>query len=160
MLVILQIVFSQVDLYSVTDPVVGQVGSYPITILATGYVVNPFGGGTVSVGQTTYDGYYLVIEESTPVSVAKVNKGDMVSLIAYPNPTSGNTTVEFAMGYNSDVTFTLTNLLGTVVNKQKMAATRGLNTIKFDVANMYNGIYLYTITDGVNTISKKLTVNK
>jgi hypothetical protein len=147
-----------VDLYSVTDPVVGQVGSYPVTILATPYV--DFGFGDVSAGQTTYDGYYLVVEEQTPASIAKVGKGDMVSLIAYPNPTSGLTTIEFAMGYSSNVTFAITNLLGEVVNTQKLGASKGLNTIQLDASDFSNGIYLYTITDGVNSIAKKLTVNK
>lgn len=151
-----------VDLYSVSDPISSQVGSYPITILATGYIVNPLSSSLppVGVGQTTYDGYYLVIEEQTPVGITKVENGDMKSLTAYPNPTSGNTTIEFAMGYSSDVTFTITNLLGEVVNIQKIAATKGLNTIKLDASGMSNGIYLYTITDGVNSIAKKLTVNK
>ena len=64
------------------------------------------------------------------------------------------------MGYNSEVTFTLTNLLGEVVNSQNIAAPKGLNKITFDASNMSNGVYLYTITDGKNTISKKLIVNK
>lgn len=152
-----------VDLYSTSNPTVGQVGSYPITIEATGYIVNPVGSFPPTIapnGSTLYEGYYLIIEEQTPVSVAKVEKGDMISLISYPNPTNGPTTIEFAMGYSNDVTFTITNLLGEVVNIQKLAATKGLNSFKLDVSNFSNGIYLYTITDGVNSIAKKLTVNK
>jgi hypothetical protein len=46
------------------------------------------------------------------------------------------------------------------MNKQVLSTSKGLNRINFDASAMPNGIYLYTITDGVNTISKKLTVNK
>jgi len=64
------------------------------------------------------------------------------------------------MGYASDVTFTVTNLLGKVVTTQKLAGNRGVNEVNFDAANVPNGVYLYTITDGKNVISKKLVVNK
>ena len=129
-----------VDLYSVTDPVVGQVGSYPVTILATPYV--NFGFGDVSAGQTTYDGYFLVIEDQASASISKVEKGEMVSLTAYPNPTSGQTTIEFGMGYSSEVIFTITNLLGEVVNTKKISATKGLHIINVNASNISNGIYL------------------
>ncbi len=151
-----------VDLYSTSDPTVAQVGSYPLTIEATGYIVNvisPF-LPPISVGQTIYNGYYLVIAEQTPVSVEQVGNNQMKSLIAYPNPTNGNTTIEFAMGYNSEVTFTVTNLLGAIVNVQNLSTTKGLNRIQFDASNVPNGVYFYTITDGKNTISKKLIVSK
>lgn len=150
-----------VELVSTSDPTVPQIGSYPVTILATGYIIAPpFINTPTSVGQTTYDGYYLVIEDGANQGVEHVGKGDMRSLIAYPNPTNGNTTIEYAMGYSSEVTFTVTNLLGEVVNRQVLSATKGLNRIYFDASQANNGVYLYTITDGKNTISKKLIVNK
>lgn len=146
------------EVYSTTDPTTPQIGTYPLTILATPFI--DFFGSPTSAGQTSYDGYYLVIAPVGSASVQEVGTGQMKSLIAYPNPTSGNTTVEFAMGYNTEVTFTVTNLLGEVVDRQVVAAPRGLNRINFDASSMSNGIYLYTITDGKNTISKKLIVNK
>ncbi len=147
-----------VDLFSTSDPTVPQVGSYPLTI-----VTEPFATiltFPVSQGTVTYDGYYLVIAEQTPVSVEQVGNNQMKSLIAYPNPTNGNTTIEFAMGYNSEVTFTVTNLLGSIVNLQNLSTSKGLNRINFDASNVPNGVYFYTITDGKNTISKKLIVSK
>lgn len=146
------------EVYSSTNPTTSQIGSYPLTILATPYI--DFFGSPTSVGQTTYDGYYLVIEDGAMAGVSHVGEGQMKSLIAYPNPTNGNTTVEFAMGYDTQVTFTVANLLGEVVNRQMLSAPRGLNRINFDASDLSNGIYLYTITDGKNTISKKLIVNK
>ncbi len=147
-----------VDLYSTTDPTTPQIGSYPLTIETTPYVL--IFGSPVSQGTTTYDGYYLVIEDGATAGLSQVQEGQMKSLIAYPNPTSGNTTIEFAMGYSSEVVFNVTNLLGEVVETQKLAATKGLNTIQLDASAMPNGIYLYTISDGKNSIAKKLTVNK
>ncbi len=146
------------EVFSTSDPTTPQIGSYPLTILATPFI--DFFGSPVSAGQTTYDGYYLVIADGASSGIEQVGQGQMKSLIAYPNPTNGNTTIEFAMGYNTEVTFTVTNLLGEVVNKQVMSAPKGLNRINFDASNMSNGVYLYSITDGKNSISKKLIVNK
>lgn len=145
-------------------PLVGQIGSYPLTIVADAHISGfAIPSGTLAstlVGNIEYDGYYLVIAEQTPVSVEQVGNNQMKSLIAYPNPTNGNTTIEFAMGYNSEVTFTVTNLLGASVNVQNLSTTKGLNRIQFDATNVPNGVYFYTITDGKNTISKKLIVSK
>lgn len=145
------------EVFSTSDPTSPQIGTYPLEVQATAYI-DVFGSPT-SAGQTIYEGYYLVIADGASSSV-QVGTGQMKSLIAYPNPTSGNTTIEFAMGYSTEVTFTVTNLLGEVVDRQEMAAPKGLNRVNFDATDMSNGVYLYTITDGRNTISKKLIVNK
>lgn len=152
--------------YSTTDPTTAQIGSHALTIVADAHVhagFPPIPNGTLysSITQNyiEYSGYYLVIEPAG-ASVEEVGKGQMKSLIAYPNPTNGNTTIEYAMGYTSEVTFTVTNLLGEVVNKQVLSASKGLNRVLFDASNVNNGVYIYTITDGKNTISKKLIVNK
>jgi hypothetical protein len=81
-------------------------------------------------------------------------------LMAIPNPSNSNTRIQFASGYNSEVTFTVTNLLGKTMSVQKFAATRGINEINYDVSGLSNGVYLYTISDGKNSVSKKLVVNK
>lgn len=145
---------------STSNPTSSQVGTYPLTITATGYVV-VFGTTIMNPGgASTYDGYYFVIAEQAPVGIEKVEKGEMKLLLAYPNPTSGVTTFDVAMGSSNEVTFTVTNLLGSVVNKQILNGAKGLNKITFDATSVPNGVYLYTITDGTNTISKKLVVNK
>lgn len=148
--------------FSTSDPTTAQIGSYQLTIEAMAYIIDPIFGQSIANpgGASTYDGYYLVIVDGGSSAVQEVGTGQMKSLIAYPNPTSGITTVEFAMGYDTEVSFTLTNLLGEVVELQQLAAPKGLNKINFDASTMSNGVYFYTITDGKNTISKKLIVNK
>ncbi len=149
-----------VDMYSTGNPTSSQIGSYPITIKATGYTL--LLGNPVSAGQTIYDGYYLVISASVGIEegIQHVANGEMKHLISYPNPTSGNTTIEFAMGYSSPVNFTVSNLLGEIVFNETKTANKGLNNFKFDANTVANGVYIYSITDGINTISKKLIVNK
>lgn len=154
------------NVFSTTNPTNSQIGSYSLTIVADAHVTNSMFGinnqsyYTLSGSYIEYDGYYLIIADGATQGIQQVGIGQMKSLIAYPNPTNGNTTVEFAMGYDTEVTFTVANLLGEVVNRQMLSAPRGLNRINFDASDLSNGIYLYTITDGKNTISKKLIVNK
>lgn len=151
---------SCVRLYSTSNPTVPQIGAYQLNITATPYVL-VFGVPVQSpTGASSYDGYVLVIADGATQSVERINAETFKTLIAIPNPTNGNTRIQFAMGYSSDVTFTVTNLLGKVVNTQKIAGNRGVNEVNFDATNVPNGVYLYTITDGKNVISKKLVVNK
>lgn len=146
------------EIFSTTDPTNPQIGTYPLQILATPYAI--IIGQSVAQSQVVYDGYYLVIADGATQGLQQIGTGEMRSMIAYPNPTSGNTTIEFAMGYNTQVTFTVTDLLGEVVDLQVLSAPKGLNRIQFDASELSNGVYLYNITDGKNTISKKLIVNK
>jgi len=147
------------DIYSTSNPTSGQVGSYPITINTKTKITLGFLPVDVP---TAFEGYYLVISEPVGIeeSLQFVSAGDMKHLISYPNPTSGNTTIEYAMGYSSTVNFTVSNLLGKIVFNETKSANKGLNNFKFDATNVSNGVYIYSITDGKNTISKKLIVNK
>jgi hypothetical protein len=149
---------SCVRLYSTSNPTVSQIGAYQLDITASPYI--SLFGTPVSAGSSSYDGYVLVIADGATSNVERINAETFKTLMAIPNPTNGNTRIQFAMGYASDVTFTVTNLLGKVVTTQKLAGNRGVNEVNFDATNVPNGVYLYTITDGKNVISKKLVVNK
>lgn len=150
---------SCVRLYSTSNPTVSQIGAYQLDITASPYI-SGFLGTPTSAGSSSYDGYVLVIADGATANVERINAETFKTLMAIPNPTNGNTRIQFAMGYASDVTFTVTNLLGKVVATQKLAGNRGVNEVNFDAANVPNGVYLYTISDGKNVISKKLVVNK
>jgi hypothetical protein len=151
---------SCVRLYSTSDPTVPQIGAYQLGIFATPYVLISQFLPPVASTQSSYDGYILLIVEGEPATIERLQPETFKSLMAIPNPSNSNTRIQFASGYNTEVTFTVTNLLGKTMMVQKFAATRGVNEINYDVSSLANGVYLYTISDGKNTVSKKLVVNK
>jgi Secretion system C-terminal sorting domain len=118
----------------------------------TGYsYLNLSGGGTAPMLTPTYFytaplavhdpwfGFYLrsPVAASTSVNAVKSIK----SVVAYPNPTSGQLNIGYTLNNNSDVTVTLTNMLGQVV-----ATQTGVNgKAVFNTTSIADGMYIYTV---------------
>lgn len=79
----------------------------------------------------------------------------------YPNPFNPSTIIKYQLPVNSMVNLTVYNLLGqevaTLVNQQQAP---GNYEVKFDAGNFASGIYLYKITAGSYTATKKLLLLK
>ncbi|MFT5602670.1 MAG: hypothetical protein ACI9N1_002929 [Flavobacteriales bacterium] len=150
-----------INLFSVTDPVTADIASYPITIEVNAVLITGFGPIDPYDYPSTIDYYILTIADSSQATgLTKLEANTFKTLQAIPNPTSGNTRIEFALGYNADVTFKVTNLLGEVISTEMIQGSRGVNIASFDATNIPNGVYLYSLSDGKNMISKKLIVSK
>lgn len=92
-------------------------------------------------------------------SVENVNANGYGVGKAYPNPSRGSFSVDYALGQNEDVTFTVTDLLGKVVAERtfdNMAA--GENTATIDVEGVKPGVYVYTLKAGNYVSSDKVTI--
>lgn len=63
---------------------------------------------------------------------------------AYPNPAYSEVVVPFTISRNANVTVTLANAMGQVVNTQKMGNLTSGQAV-FPVSNLADGIYFYTI---------------
>jgi hypothetical protein len=77
-----------------------------------------------------------------------------------PNPFDGTTSITFSAAAAADVTFTVVDLLGRVVKEQTINASAGVNTINFSAGSSAPGTYFYTISDGTNTVTKKMVISK
>jgi len=149
-----------IDLYSTSNPQASDIGAYPLTIdvnavLQTGIpILDPYDY------PSTIEYYVLNIVDGNSVGISRIENNTFTALNAIPNPTSGSTRIEYASGYDTEVTFTLTNLLGEVIENRNMSAQRGVNTIMLDAEDLAGGVYLYSISDGKNTSTKRLVVNK
>jgi hypothetical protein len=84
----------------------------------------------------------------------------------YPNPFNPTTDISFTLEQATDVTLTIYNMLGqqvrVLVNESRQA---GLHTIRWNGrGNMGQavsaGIYLYTLTNGTKSITKKMALMK
>ena len=53
----------------------------------------------------------------------------------------------------------ITNLIGDVVSFKTINANRGVNSIAIDTKKYADGVYLYSISDGVSKQTKRLIVN-
>ncbi len=79
----------------------------------------------------------------------------------YPNPFNPSTTIKFTLPERNLVTLKVYDMLGreisTLVNEVKDAGT---HTIKFNANNLPSGMYLYTITAGNYSATKKMMLVK
>lgn len=80
------------------------------------------------------------------------------SLSAAPNPFTNNTKITFNSTNNTVIIFTVLNVLGKTVYKENLKATIGDNSFSFEKGNLLAGIYIYTLQDKENIISKRLVI--
>ncbi len=77
----------------------------------------------------------------------------------FPNPFSGISEIHYLSGSVSDVEFKVYNVLGAVVYADKYKAAKGSNTITLDAQTFTPGVYMYSLKNGDNTITKRMVVS-
>ena len=151
------------NVYGTTsDPV----GVYPITIL-----VNVYTHGSITVfgipiaietdlysalGDYEYiEGYKIVVNSATGLET--FHQDDFVLFQNTPNPFAEYTNIQFNAPKSDNVAFEVVDMFGRSVYTEKIAATKGLNTYQFS-HDLSSGIYMYTINNGKESISKRMIV--
>jgi hypothetical protein len=76
----------------------------------------------------------------------------------YPNPVNNNAKIQFISGSSADIIFTVFNHLGKKIEERNIAATRGVNDIEISANDYDNGMYLYSINNGIQIVSKRMIV--
>ncbi|MBG16211.1 MAG: hypothetical protein CL853_07650 [Crocinitomicaceae bacterium] len=79
-------------------------------------------------------------------------------LTIFPNPTSGITTIEFNSLIDSKVNVLLYDSKGSLVAIEKENINIGSNNRTIDLSAVSQGLYLLTISDGFNSVSRQLMV--
>lgn len=79
-------------------------------------------------------------------------------LSAVPNPFSNSTKITFNSADNSNIIFTVKNVLGKTVYTQKVKTVKGKNSVPFYKGNLSTGIYIYTLQDKKQITSKRFVI--
>jgi len=81
---------------------------------------------------------------------------------SFPNPTTGETNIQFTLPETSNVTLVITSMQGQeiarVLDNDRLGA--GDHTVTYDAGNLPNGMYFYTLVSGNTYITKSLVVQK
>jgi hypothetical protein len=77
-----------------------------------------------------------------------------------PNPATNRAQIVFESAKESEYTFSLINAMGETVVSRNVKAVKGLNYMPISTETLSSGMYLYTLSDGKNMLSKKMTVNR
>jgi len=82
--------------------------------------------------------------------------GNVVSI--YPNPTTGNVTINTASLKSTSLRITLSDALGKTVLVKNV--TLPVNTVGLDLSPFSNGVYLIHLDDGNESFTNKLVLNR
>ncbi len=75
-----------------------------------------------------------------------------------PNPTSGNTVIRYQVTGLSDMQLDVIDVTGKAVVHQIQKGVVGDRNFRFDASELAPGLYLYRLSDGKNSIVKKMVV--
>ncbi len=82
----------------------------------------------------------------------------MSSVRAVPNPFDFQTKIEVSSTVSQPVFFSVKNVLGRVVYKKQITLKPGKNEILFQKNDLHSGMYIYTLQNKSELISKRFVI--
>ena len=79
-------------------------------------------------------------------------------LSAAPNPFTSSTKITFNSDKEQTVYFSVLNVLGKRVYHKKLSVKQGKNSIPFSKNRLQSGIYIYTLQNAKEKISKRFVI--
>ncbi len=76
----------------------------------------------------------------------------------FPNPFTGTTTISFNTVRDEACTIKVYNMLGALVYETKFQSKAGKNMYIMDAAKLQSGMYMFTMSNGKETVTRKMTV--
>ena len=137
------------------SPTASEVGLHQIFMYTT--TTADAGLFGIQIQEDTIDYYYINVTNATSF-VNQFNDFTFELKDIFPNPVNSNAKIQFILGNSTDVVFTVFNHLGEKIEEQNIAATRGVNDIEIYANDYANGMYLYSINNGVQVVSKRMIV--
>ncbi len=138
-----------------TAPTTAITGAYQLTINLTIY------GQEFGIPQSIQDvieNYTIYVEHNfgiTPITNLKFTVGQNT-----PNPSSTTTLIPVNVPRNAVVHFTVSNLLGKQVISRDVNLQKGSNSIPVNLQSLQPGIYLYNISYGGNSVTRRMIVSE
>ena len=106
---------------------------------------------------------FYVFEEGSPNCSVFSDTDDLNLSVdyfrAWPNPSSGYTQMQINTSKSGEYVLQFSDLFGKVVYTQDLTLSEGENKMGVDLSHLPSGMYTYTISDGLQSKSKKLILN-
>ena len=137
------------------SPTITEIGSHQIIMNTTTTVDAGLFG--IQTQNDVVDYYYINITNATSV-INRFNDFTFELKDIFPNPVNNNSKIQFILGNSADVVFTVFNYLGEKIEEKNIAASRGVNNIEISAKDYANGMYLYSINNGIQLVSKRMII--
>lgn len=131
-------------------------GTHDVVIELDGWVTIPFVGPITQ--PVTFTGYKIIVSPAAGITI--IHKDEFSSAQNSPNPFGEETTIKFTTGQGGDVSLRVMDILGNSVHTQTVNAVPGENAVKFRNSGLANGVYMYTLSNGAKTVTRKMIVRK
>ena len=145
-----------------SDEVPNVVGTYPLLVVLDIVAEYEIFGVAVPVDvqdDTLLNYMVLIVEEANNSDVTEiVDSRSFKSLGTYPNPFSNSSKIHFGNDKNSEVVFSMYDVLGNLVFTEKINSVVGHNEYVFERGSLVSGLYTYTLFNGDKSISKNIII--
>jgi len=128
--------------------------TYPITITTTVY--GKLYGSFPMTLPVPLEGYKIIINGSN--SVNDIISKKFIVAQNVPNPFTKTTKIKFISPANETYHFSVFNVVGEMLYSKNVNAIAGENFIEVSAADLYSGIYIYKLSNGKETITKRMIV--
>ena len=138
-----------------TAPINTMIGTWPLKVYITAH-------GTYSLGNLTVPDsitYYKIVIDSAASGIPSLNMNRFDVSQNIPNPLfSGNTEIDYSTPITGKMSFTVYNMLGQNIITRSLNAKQGMNQIYINSKELAPGIYMYSLNNGSQTITKRMVV--
>jgi len=141
---------------SITDPsATATAGTYPLLIFIRVY--GKIFGGTVSAFvDDTIKCYSIQIDPIAGIAEVSNNKFSLSQ--NFPDPATHLTDIYYTVPSTGTLELRIYNLLGKMVYRKSVFAERGSGKITLDAKDFAQGIYMYSLSNGKTTLSKRMVI--
>ncbi|MDP7567729.1 MAG: T9SS type A sorting domain-containing protein [Flavobacteriales bacterium] len=141
---------------SSANPLSSEIGLHQI-IMSTTTTVDA-GIGVPITQDDVIDYYYIDIVDNTTSVVNQFDNTTFNLKDVYPNPVNNTAKIQYISGLITTVEFNIYNLLGEEVESRVISSSRGVNTINVNTSTYSEGMYLYSINNGKQILTKRMIV--
>ena len=105
------------------------------------------------------------IEDELALATSNENENGLPNSILlkqnFPNPFNPSTTISYTLPEATNVSLDVYNMLGIqVISLQNGFKSAGKHTVTFDASSLSSGLYIYKLTAGATTLTKRMTLIK
>ena len=145
-----------------SDVVPNIVGTYPLVVALDIVAEYEVFGVMIPVevtDDTMLNYLVLIVDEANNSDVAElVDSRSFNSLGTYPNPFNNSANIHFGNDKNSEVLFSVYDVLGNLVYLEKINSIIGHNEYIFERGSLESGMYTYTLFNGEKVISNNIII--
>ena len=106
----------------------------------------------------SFNGYFINIGTTSDHSLGS-SFSNLTLDNPVPNPSDNSTNIGYISINSDNISFEITNLLGEVILQENFVSKIGLNNISVNTSIFSNGVYLYSISNGLVRSTKRLIVH-